>query len=81
MNKDKYDQAVFRKLGSENFFELRNNPLPIKRDDQGLKTHKEGDEMSEIIADWNSPTYNIAKWLINECQALGTTNSVANCLR
>ena len=31
--------------------------------------------MREIIADSNSPTYNIAKWLINECQNLGTTNS------
>ncbi|XP_037922913.1 uncharacterized protein LOC119659073 [Hermetia illucens] len=38
------------------------------------KIHKPGNEMREIIADSNSPTYNIAKWLVDECQKLGSIN-------
>ncbi|XP_037924319.1 uncharacterized protein LOC119660012 [Hermetia illucens] len=37
------------------------------------KIHKEGHEMRKIIADSNSPTFNIARWLIQEFSALGNT--------
>ncbi|XP_037924406.1 uncharacterized protein LOC119660100 [Hermetia illucens] len=39
------------------------------------KIHKEGHEMREIIADSNSPTFKIAKWLVHEFSVLGNTLS------
>lgn len=39
-----------------------------------LKIHKSSNEIKEIIADSNSPTYNITKWLVKECQKVRATN-------
>lgn len=53
--------ATFENIGR---LKMPNPSLPRIRCQP--KIHKGGNEMREIIADTNSPTYNIAKWLVTE---------------